>query len=188
MVYDYLITFKKSDSKFADNVSFLMHVFALIYFGYIIFTNPDNRNRIFFGIISVGIILAWMWGMQQKKKNGQASFSVGLIIAALGWLTGGAYINDWMALLYILAAFTEKQLKFPSDIGFSKEKISFNTFPKKILGWNEVNNVIIKDGLLTLDKKNNQLLQKEIDGEVSAEVENEFNQFCSSCISSSISV
>ena len=185
MVYDYLITLKNSDSRFADNVSFLMHIFALIYFGYILFTNP--HNRFFFGIISVGIVLAWMWGMMKKKKNGQASFSVGLIIAALGWLLGGAYINNWMAILYLLAAFAEKQVKFPSEIGFSKEKISFNTFPKKILGWNEVNNVLLKDGLLTIDKKNNQLLQKEIDGEVAAEVENEFNQFCSSCISSSIS-
>jgi len=46
------------------------------------------------------------------------------------------------------------------------------------LNWNEVNNVLIKDGLITIDQKNNKLFQKEIDAGVSLQVENEFNAFC----------
>lgn len=185
MVYDYLITLKKTDSKFADNVTYILYLFALLYFGYFLFTSPSNK--VFFAIISIAIVLAFIWGMMKKKENDQASFSIGLLIAALGWLLGGEQANYYMGALYIVAAFFEKQVKFPREIGFAKSKISFNSFPKKVLLWNDVNNVMIKDGLLTIDKKNNHLLQKEIDGEVSADIETEFNKFCSSCISSSIS-
>lgn len=182
MVYDYLITLRKADNKFADSVTYILYLFALLYFVYFIFTSPVNK--VFFTIISVAIVLAFIWIMIKRKQNDEASFSIGLLLAAVGWLLGGVHANYYMGGLYIIAAIVEKQVKFPREIGFSKDKISFNTFPKKILLWNDVNNVMIKDGLLTIDKKNNQLLQKEIDGEVTEDIETEFNKFCNSCIAS----
>ena len=44
--------------------------------------------------------------------------------------------------------------------------------------WNEFSNIILKDGLLTLDFKNNKLLQVTIDETKMAVDENEFNEFC----------
>jgi len=55
---------------------------------------------------------------------------------------------------------------------------SFNTFPKKTYQWNEVTNVILKDGILTVDLRNNKIFQKEIETDVSPMVEHEFNDFC----------
>jgi hypothetical protein len=46
------------------------------------------------------------------------------------------------------------------------------------LEWGEINNALIKDGLITIDQKNNKLFQKEIDSGVSLHVEKEFNDFC----------
>ena len=46
------------------------------------------------------------------------------------------------------------------------------------VNWDEVNNVILKDGLLTIDFKNNKLFQHIIlnsDEDIS---EKEFNEFC----------
>lgn len=48
--------------------------------------------------------------------------------------------------------------------------------------WDEVNNALIKDGLITIDLRNNKLYQNEIEGYVTAEVEKEFNDFCKRCI------
>lgn len=39
-------------------------------------------------------------------------------------------------------------------------------------------NTILKDGVLTIDSKNNKLFQKEIQEYVSPETEKEFNHFC----------
>ena len=44
--------------------------------------------------------------------------------------------------------------------------------------WNEFSNIILKDGLLTLDFKNNKLIQVAIDEEKMTVDENEFNEFC----------
>ena len=81
-----------------------------------------------------------------------------------------------------LAGLLEKQVKFPQEIGFSEDEISFNTLPRKVLKWNEINNALIKDGLITIDQKNNKLFQREIEGYVSADIEKEFNAFCYHCI------
>lgn len=62
---------------------------------------------------------------------------------------------------------------------FTGEKVVKINFPKKEFAWNELNNVILKDRILTLDFKNNKLLQAEI--EKSQDVnEVEFNSFAQS--------
>ena len=101
-----------------------------------------------------------------------------MLFAAAGWFIGPQR-NIWMGILYGLAAVLEKQVKFPQEIGFTESGITFNTLPKKTLQWNQVNNIVIKDGLITIDQKNNKLYQKEIEGYVTKDIENEFNNFCS---------
>jgi hypothetical protein len=81
-----------------------------------------------------------------------------------------------------MAALLEKQVKFPQEIAFDEEEIVFNSFPKKKHQWNELNNAILKDGILTLDFKNNRIFQKEVNATVSTEVEQEFTQFAQKLI------
>lgn len=131
--------------------------------------------------IGVGILISWIVTLIKKRKKGQAFFRFGLFIAALGWFVGPAR-NIWMTALYIISGIVEKQVKFPQEIGFSNEEITFNTLPKKILQWSQVKNVLIKDGLLTIDQNDNKLFQKEIEGDVNQELETEFNEFCKRCI------
>ena len=52
------------------------------------------------------------------------------------------------------------------------------TFPKKILYWKEMNQVILKDAILTLDFKNNHFIQGEVTVESLYVSEATFNQFC----------
>ncbi len=175
MVYDYLITLKKPDYRLVDQVSQFMYLFALVVFGFYYYRFPKSGGAyLYFG---AGILLTWIYAFVKKRMKGQASFRLGLLIGAAGWLVG-PQTNILMGILYALAGLLEKQVKFPKEIGFSENEISFNTFPRKVLQWNEINNALIKDGLITIDLKNNKLFQKEIDGFVSADVEKEFNDFC----------
>jgi len=179
MVYDFLITLKKPDYRVVDQVSQLMNVFALLIFGFYYYHYPKSGAAyLYFG---AGIILAWIYVVIRKRNNDQVYFRLGLFIAAVGWFIGPKR-NILMAALYAVAGLLEKQVKFPQEIGFSETEISFNTFPRKILTWNEIDNVVIKDGLITIDQKNNKLFQKEIEGYVTADIENEFNDFCRRCI------
>jgi hypothetical protein len=40
--------------------------------------------------------------------------------------------------------------------------ISYPSFPQKKIEWNEVSNLILKDNILTIDLKNNKLIQHTI--------------------------
>ena len=166
----------------ADQVSQLMYVFSLITFGYYYYYYPKSGAVYLF--IGGGLLLFWAISIIKKRRKGEAFFRFGLFICALGWVIGPER-NIWMALLYAVAGLLEKQVKFPAEIGFAADEISFNSLPKKTLGWDQVKNVLIKDGLLTIDQKNNRLYQKEIEGYVTADIENEFNEFAHRCITES---
>lgn len=179
MVYDFLITLRKQDSGTVDRVSQIMNVFALLVFGYYYYNHPKSGAAyLYFGL---GIILAWLYAIIKKSSKGEAYFRLGLLIAAVGWFIGPQK-NILMGILYALAGLLEKQVKFPEEIGFSTNQVSFNTFPKRVLKWNEISNALIKDGLITIDQKNNKIFQKEIEGYVTIEIEKEFNEFCYRCI------
>ena len=80
-----------------------------------------------------------------------------------------------MLLLFILLYFiAHKKLV----VHVTNNKIVVTYILQKELSCDEVNNVILKDGLLTIDFKNNKLFQHIIlnsDEDIS---ENEFNEFC----------
>lgn len=159
-----------------------MYIFALLTFGYFFSYHP--KTGAVYLIIDAAVFLFWAVTLMKKRKKGEAFFRFGLFICALGWVLGPER-NVWMALLYVVAGLLEKQVKFPAEIGFSEDEISFNTMPKKVLRWNEIKNVLIKEGLITIDQKNNKLFQKEIEGYVTEDIENEFNNFARRCINKS---
>ena len=82
------------------------------------------------------------------------------------WLAG---ITVVFLLLYIVST-----RKF--RVRFTKKSISYPSFPPKHITWSELQNVILKDGILTIDFKDNKLIQMETE-EVSF-YEQEFNEFC----------
>jgi hypothetical protein len=51
------------------------------------------------------------------------------------------------------------------------------TFSERLIGWNQLNNVILRDDLLTLDFKNNKILQLEVLDETGVVTAEEMNQF-----------
>ncbi len=79
------------------------------------------------------------------------------------------------------SALLEAQAKYPLEIGFHAEGVVLNSLFKKKFPWNSFQSVILKDGLLTLDFRNNKIFQKEVldDDEPDAE-EDEFNDYCRS--------
>ena len=175
MTYDFLINIKKPNYSFADQISQLLYVFAIVAFSFFFYQN--HKAWFVYLPVIIAIIICWIFSLLKRKKTGKAYFRFGLMIAVIGWLVVPQR-NIFMAVLYAIAAILEKQVKFPEQIGFSETEISFNSFPKRTIQWDEVSNIIIKDGLITIDKRNNKIYQKEIEGYVTKDVEDEFNEFC----------
>jgi hypothetical protein len=176
--YDFVVTLKHPDYKFYNVITVLMcvitvaaSVFALLHS---LFSTYTWVNVFLSAFIIVNLIIAFI---NSNKKENITTFKWALYASAFLWLLYPLHIPV-IAIFYIIAALLERQIKFPQEIGFNKDGITFNTFPFKNYTWQQVKNAMLKDNLLTLDFVNNKILQKETETDVDAATEKEFNEFC----------
>lgn len=175
MVYEYVVTLKNERAKYVNTVSILLSLISAAFF-LIQHFRPQKENLIFivsFLLISGGLI--WnRYVFVKRQKN--VFYSRILLVAGLTWFAMPSL--PWIGIPILLLALLEKQAKFHLEIGFTGERIVFNTLFKRKFQWADFNNIVLKDGMLTLDFKNNKLFQKEtIDDDTDAD-EDEFNEYC----------
>ena len=60
----------------------------------------------------------------------------------------------------------------------SSTSVVYPSFPQMKISWDQLNNVVLKDDLLTIDFKNNKIIQQLIQKKEPAVDEQEFNDFC----------
>jgi hypothetical protein len=175
--YDYIVVLKSRDFKSVDTITLLMLLMAIVVLLEDAFTPFSQASA--FPISLSALILGWTAFTFAKRYNGKtAYFRFATLIAAWGLFVTLPTSYAWIAAAYVIAAVLEKQIKFPREIAFDEQEIVFNRFPRKYYQWGELNNVVLKDGMLTVDFKNNLLIQKHIDSQVTPQMENEFNRFC----------
>lgn len=94
-------------------------------------------------------------------------------ILAFGWLGLQKYFITALCILFgIIYQMAMQKIIFL----FKKEFIVKTNFPKKEIEWSTVQNVILKDHFLTIDFRNNRIIQGEINS--SKEInQNSFNRF-----------
>ncbi len=180
-VYDYVLVLQRQHLRIIDAVSKLMLVLAVIAFFFEALRAVELQLawfKVLFWVIFSVFIIAWgVFCFLQQKKGVVPYYRLGFLLASWGFFTipeGGI----WLSLIYLLAVIIEKPVKMNTEIAVDNDEIVINTFPKKTYQWSEVNNFLIKDGLLTIDFKNNHLIQRMIEAEVSKETETEFNAYC----------
>lgn len=150
-------------------VILLLNTALLLYFLW----SPLKRSAAFLSLAILAIYFVMQWNYTRKGK--QSFFFNEFIFFILGicWINLENYyavaINFVIGVLFYLAV--QRLSVFISGKG-----VTINFFPKKEYGWDQFSNVILKDGLLTLDFKNNKLFQGEIEDEKAIN-ENEFNSF-----------
>ncbi|MEO6454162.1 MAG: hypothetical protein ABIN97_08830 [Ginsengibacter sp.] len=93
------------------------------------------------------------------KKDKQAFFFDEWIYFLLMLLWVNNYLMAIACLvLFLLYTISIQKIIYSFDTSFIKQK----NFPWKKHEWSELSNVILKDNLLTIDFKNNKIMQAEI--------------------------
>jgi hypothetical protein len=179
--YDYIIELKRPSYKLIDGMSqFMLFLSIIALLSQIIAGIQNNIGTSFiicFIVIIIAIVGWWIFCLIQRKKSKQPYYRLALFLGALSfWLLipGGNIIGT----LCFIASILEQLVKVIPEVGFSTNEIVFNTLPKRVIPWKNVLNVVLKDGLLTIDLATNKLIQKETDINISVENEKEFNEFC----------
>jgi len=141
-----------------------------------IITNETKAiNRcLFLVIISLSLFIAEYLLSKRKKKV----FSAAIVVCALI-----IYIYLKMHIWWVAAAMTLILLLYLFAIQIhiihvSVEGIKLSVFGKRSLRWEQLNNLVMKDGLVTIDLKNNKLIQQYLDESSITVNEKEFNDFC----------
>jgi len=174
MQYDYVVTLKRDNARRTDLVSFILLVFSFLVFSYV---QVRSGFKIYLSIANLVLLFGLVLNLYASRRGRELHFRNWLFVAGLFWL--GMPYGQWLFIPFVLFALLEAQAKYPLEIGFHSEGVIINTLIKKKIPWSALASVILKDGLLTLDFKNNTLLQREVLEEDDPEAdEDEFNDYC----------
>ncbi len=126
-------------------------------------------------VLVAGIVLLFAWLFIKKLQKTQSPFFIGAGCFILYWVLNGYWwIGFIIFCLYILYHISRRELV----VRIRAEEIVYPAFPKKIIDWSQLNNIIFRDGLLTIDMKNNRIIQQYTDESKTRVNEEEFNEFC----------
>jgi hypothetical protein len=175
MVYPYVIVLKNQHNRYIDILGILLSIFSVACFTREMLVTREVGLAYLLGVIFVtGVVV---WNLYQTAKKKKVFYSRALLIAALVWMKMSYF--SWLFFPLVILALLEYQAKYAIEIGFSDRHILINSLLKKKYQWTDFNNVVLKDGWLTLDFANNRVLQREIDDDEEDEAdEDEFNVFC----------
>jgi hypothetical protein len=178
MHYQYVVILKKDSEKTSDALSFFLCLLSSISFFYYAVTSEISSPWFLYtaaGILLVGLIINFI---ARRMGRTHIRYRYLLLVAALGWIASP--FLPWLCVLFIVLACLEYQAKRPLEIGFDKDRVVINSLIRRRYDWSAFSNVILRDGLLTMDFKDNRLFQKEVvdDEDEDDADEDEFNDYC----------
>lgn len=172
----YEIVLQNKKTKIYSAISWL--IIALNFFAFLFVGISGLAEKTRYPFAGAGILLAIFIFQLLAKKTEEIKknkFSIFFTIIIVTWVFIQFYwpaaIN---ALLFIFNTISIRQLV----VLINEDNIIYPSFPKKTILWEDLNNIILKDGFLTIDFKNNKLLQDEIANSGPDINENEFNNYC----------
>lgn len=171
MQFDF--TFKNvMDQKYRSVILWFVLLHAA-FFLYLLSTRSSWKMGLL-GIIIIVLYGGYRLFISKIRKN-KFSFDGGIFLffSCLFFAVSIWWLGIVEGLLSILAGV----LVIKRSIFFTHNYIELIARPSRRLKWKDLNNVVLKDDILTLDFKNNRILQAEIESQgINAEAFNTFAQ------------
>ncbi len=183
MIESYSIEIPNEKAGTYQSIALIICVINFLAFAYAASSWPgavSSNSLIFFGM-ALSLTAMIRFGIYYFKKKPQRFHLEFLLIpCGLIWLiTGGTLPGLLLVAFSILSIIANKK----KMIHFNAAGITYPSFPPKLFIWNEIDFVLLKDDILTIETKANRVLQFTLDQAVSNEVSvPDFNAFCTKCI------
>jgi len=156
--------------------SWLMIIANLAFFVYISasswFKNIGPLLYVLLAIIAIIVI------HYSKEQRGKPRLYILFLIIILGWINTRTYW--WVAIPILILMILDEIARRDLVVKVLADKMIYPSWPKREIKWVELSNVILKDWILTIDFKNNKIIQHEVtNGKGDYDIyEKEFNDFC----------
>ena len=177
MAYNFII--KNEKTRNYRLISQLLVIFNLLGFVFVTIQNEGSIAKnyaILFGLLITAVytfftVTEWV----TKKSLPDFWHRSVFFFCSLAWFKQGHW---WLSIALLLFIILDIIAHRKLIVIVAENNILIPYFPVKKAGWNELNNVILKDGLLTIDFKNNRLFQQLILNSDRDVNEKDFNDFC----------
>jgi len=169
------IIVKNDKIKSYRSIALIILMLNLAIFIFMLFYD-DYRYEAASAILLVGIYIFMRLYFVKKYQQGNYLDQVIMFVLAGCWF--GLQNYFMVAALVVLGVLYHLALQKLQFV-FTAEKVIKLNFPGKEFDWEVFNNVVLKDNILTLDFKNNRLIQAEIDQSQNIN-EQQFNSFVKS--------
>jgi len=177
IVYDYVVVLRNDHIQFIEKTSWLLTFLIIMLLVFSIYTTANSTLLYVCLIITLSLFIS---NLIEKRKKKNIVFKPILITGGLG-LSIASSLPVIIGILIIISGLIEKIILQKREFGFSKNIIQENGIFGKKINWGELNRVILKDDILTIDYKNNKLIQVYTDNEDDDDYEveaDEFNAYC----------
>ena len=167
-------------------VTFIIAVINLFSFAFAV---AHAGGTILLGILYIGMAVsaaAVLFFVLQPRFAMLKSFriEIAFIICGIVWVATGNYLPGALLTLFALLGFATN--KKPVII-FSNSYIIYPSFPVQKIAWAEVDFVMLKDDILTIELLNNKLIQFTLNKQLASATDaDRFNRFCKECKSAAI--
>jgi len=157
-------------------IVYLVTGISVIFFLFYSFYANQGYQRIVWALVALLVTAVCFLELKTRKDNKTNSFNISVTYILLTgcWM----FINIWMAVAHVILIIADSIARRSLRVLINTNGITYPSFPKKNIGWDQLENVVLKDGLLTIDFKNNHLLQAEIISSDRDIEETVFNIFC----------
>ncbi len=180
--YAFLVRDKKYQA-YKRIASFLFLINA-VFFAFLAYTATDDLRRLSLPVIALVLLVYAIYHWKKKPRKEKSYFLAYALIAAT-WILATDF--PFLAVAYLLLAWLQYRLENDLRFTFSETGVTVDRLFRSNYEWSVFHNIVLKDGLLTLDFRDNRIIQVEPDWEhfrqasdikEYAATEREFNDFC----------
>lgn len=172
---DYIFELKNEKVKFYHRFGWLVIAGHFSFFLYLAIAAAEKKIQTL--SIAALVLLTILFLLQRYFSNSAWRFGLHpfFFVIMMQWIGLEVY---WMAGAMLLFDILHTLSTRPLKVRVTEQMILYPSFPVKKITWPSLNNVILKDNLLTIDLKNNKLIQQPVDVSKSSPGEKDFNEFC----------
>ncbi len=173
MAPSYTFTLKPEKKASFSRIELLVVVLHLILFIVIAVSSyPEGIVAAGFGI-AMAVIYVVLFFVYKNRQLRHTLLRLPLYFFLVWWFVNGVY---WMAALLLVFNIFSTLSQKKIQIVFSQDQILYKSFPNRLFNWHNLNNAVLRDGLLTIDFKNDKLIQQLVEEDQTNEAA--FNSFC----------
>lgn len=172
----YVINIPNEKATSYKLVTFIIAIINIVAFVYLVLQGGDKMP----GIAGAAISLACLLALVLKNKISFPKIlspESGFAAISMLWIATGNVLPGLLMLIFSLLGFYTNR---KGAIRFTGEGIYYPSMPVKFFPWSQVDFAMLKDGILTIELKDNRVFQFTLSGSGNESLDEAgFNEFCS---------